>query len=45
MQATLDALKPGSKSPQPPAISFTDLQKVVGFPEYWERETRFQAKD
>ena len=43
MQATLDALKPGSKSAPPPAISFTDLQSVVGFPEYWSGETKYQA--
>lgn len=45
MQATLEGLKPGSKTPQPPAISFTDLQGVVGFPDYWSRETRYQAKE
>ncbi len=45
MQATLDALKPGSKVAQPPAISFTDLQGVVGFPDYWSGETKYQAKD
>ena len=45
MQATLAALQPGSKSAQPPAISFTDLQGVVGFPDYWSRETRYQAKE
>ena len=45
MQATLAALQPGSKSPQPAAISFSDLQRVVGFPEYWSRETLYQAKE
>src|SRR5262245_36716602 len=45
MQATLAALQPGSKSAQPPAISFTDLQGIVGFPDYWNRETRYQAKE
>jgi len=43
MQATLDALKPGSKTAPPPAISFTDLQGVVGFPDYWSGETKYQA--
>src|SRR5829696_9846861 len=33
-------LQPGSKTPQPPTISFDDLQGVVGFPDYWTRETR-----
>src|SRR3954466_5008557 len=35
MQSTLAALRPDSKVAPPPAISFTDLQSVVGFPEYW----------
>jgi hypothetical protein len=29
----------------PPSISFVELQEIVGFPDYWERETRYQAKD
>ena len=45
MQATLDTLKPGSKTAPPPAISFTDLQGVVGFPDYWSLETKYQAKE
>jgi 2-methylisocitrate lyase-like PEP mutase family enzyme len=43
MQATLEALKPNSNAAPPPAISFTDLQGVVGFPDYWDRETRYRA--
>ncbi len=43
MQATLAALRPDAAAKQPPAVSFTDLQKVVGFPEYWERETQYKA--
>src|SRR5205807_10091265 len=43
MQATLDALKPGATAVPPPAISFTDLQGVVGFPDYWSGETKYQA--
>jgi 2-methylisocitrate lyase-like PEP mutase family enzyme len=45
MQGTLAALRPGSKAPPPPAVSFTDLQGIVGFPDYWSRETRYQAKE
>ena len=45
MQATLAGLRLGSKTPQPPTISFTDLQSVVGFPDYWSRETRYQSKE
>jgi 2-methylisocitrate lyase-like PEP mutase family enzyme len=43
MQATLAALRPDAAAKQPPAVSFADLQKVVGFPDYWERETRYKA--
>jgi 2-methylisocitrate lyase-like PEP mutase family enzyme len=43
MQATLAALQPHANSAPPPAISFTDLQKVVGFPAYWEREERYRT--
>ena len=45
MKATLAALHPGTKAPQPPSISFADLQRVVGFPEYWDRETVYQANE
>lgn len=43
MQATLEALHPDATAKQPPAVSFTDLQKIVGFPDYWESETRYKA--
>jgi 2-methylisocitrate lyase-like PEP mutase family enzyme len=43
MQATLAALRPGATEKLPPAISFTELQKVVGFPDYWEREGQYKA--
>ena len=43
MQATLAALRPEANAPMPPSISFTDLQRVVGFPDYWEREERYKA--
>jgi 2-methylisocitrate lyase-like PEP mutase family enzyme len=45
MQGTLAALRPEANLPQPPAISFTDLQGVVGFPDYWAKETKYQAKE
>ena len=45
MQATLAAMRPECNLPQPPAISFAELQSVVGFPTYWERETKYQLKD
>jgi 2-methylisocitrate lyase-like PEP mutase family enzyme len=45
MQNALAALRPGSTTAQPPAISFTDLQGVVGFSDYWSRETRYQVKE
>jgi len=43
MQSTLEALRPGSKAAPPPAVTFTELQSVVGFPDYWSRETQYQA--
>lgn len=45
MQAALVALHPGSKMACPPSVSFAELQQVVGFPDYWERETRYKASD
>jgi 2-methylisocitrate lyase-like PEP mutase family enzyme len=43
MQATLAALRPDAAATQPPAVSFADLQKIVGFPDYWQRETQYKA--
>ena len=43
MQATLEALRPESNAPPPPSVSFAELQQVVGFPDYWEREGRYKA--
>ena len=45
MQSTLAALQPGATAAPPPAISFTDLQSVVGFQDYWSGETKYQAKE
>jgi len=43
MQTALAALKPGATTALPPSISFTELQSVVGFPDYWRREERYKA--
>jgi hypothetical protein len=45
MQATLRALRPDSGQPMAPSISFLELQNIVGFPDYWQRETKYQVKD
>jgi 2-methylisocitrate lyase-like PEP mutase family enzyme len=45
MQAALAALKPDGNAPLPPSISFAELQQLVGFPDYWQRETRYKAND
>ena len=45
MQAALAALHPESEKAFPPSVSFAELQQVVGFPDYWERETRYKASD
>jgi hypothetical protein len=41
----LAALRPGASTPLPSRISFSDLQAVVGFPDYWARETQYQAAE
>lgn len=44
MQSTLAALRqPDAARHLPPSISFLELQKVVGFPDYWEREIRYRT--
>jgi len=45
MQMALASLKPDGKVSLPPSISFTELQQLVGFPDYWQRETRYKAND
>jgi 2-methylisocitrate lyase-like PEP mutase family enzyme len=45
MQGTLAALKPGAAAAQPSAVSFTELQGIVGFPDYWAAETKYQSPD
>ena len=45
MKAALSALRPENKKALPPSISFAELQQVVGFPDYWERETKYKVSD
>jgi 2-methylisocitrate lyase-like PEP mutase family enzyme len=45
MRATLTALRPESNAVQPPAVSFSELQGIVGFPDYWQRETKYQITE
>jgi 2-methylisocitrate lyase-like PEP mutase family enzyme len=45
MQSALAALKPGGQVPLPQSISFGDLQQLVGFPDYWQRETRYKVTE
>ena len=45
MQATLAALQPGATVAPPPSVTFAELQGIVGFPGYWERETRYQVQE
>ena len=45
MQAALAALKPDGNAPLPPSISFAELQQLVGFPDYWQHETRYKVND
>jgi 2-methylisocitrate lyase-like PEP mutase family enzyme len=43
MQATLAALRPEAATEHPPSITFAELQRIVGFPDYWDREIRYKA--
>jgi 2-methylisocitrate lyase-like PEP mutase family enzyme len=43
MQATLAALRADSNAEAPPGVAFAELQRVVGFPDYWEREARYRT--
>ncbi|MBM3538455.1 MAG: isocitrate lyase/PEP mutase family protein [Alphaproteobacteria bacterium] len=45
MRAALEALKPGSNVGLPPMVGFPELQQIVGFPAYWEREERYKAAE
>lgn len=45
MQATLEALRPDGTAAMPPAVGFDDLQKIVGFPEYWDREAAYKINE
>lgn len=45
MQQAIAALQPNSNTKQPPQVSFEELKKIVGFPEYYERETRYLAAE
>jgi len=45
MQAALAALTPNSKASAPPQVSFEALKKIVGFADYYRRETRYQAAE
>ncbi len=45
MQQAIAALQPNSNVAQPPQVSFEELKKVVGFPEYYEQEARYVAAE
>jgi len=45
MQTALAALRPEGGKSLLPSISFAELQKVVGFPEYWTQETKYQVRE
>ena len=45
MQTALGALHPESGKSLPPSISFAELQKVVGFPDYWTQETKYRVRE
>ena len=43
MQGTLAALRPEANAALPANIAFAELQRVVGFPEYWDREAHYRT--
>jgi len=45
MQAALAALRTDDKTTPSAAVSFAELQKIVGFPAYWEREKKYGVAD
>ncbi len=45
IQQAIAALQPNSNASQPPQVTFEELKKVVGFPEYYENETRYLAAE
>jgi 2-methylisocitrate lyase-like PEP mutase family enzyme len=45
MQQAIAALQPNANAPQPPQVTFEELKKVVGFPDYYAREERYLAAE
>jgi 2-methylisocitrate lyase-like PEP mutase family enzyme len=45
MQASLAALRSETSVPAPAAVTFAELQSIVGFPDYWQRETKYAVND
>lgn len=45
MQQAIAAVLPGSNAKPPPQVSFEELKKVVGFPEYYQREMKYLAAE
>ena len=43
MQASLAAVRPELSLPPPATVTFAELQRIVGFPDYWQRETKYQV--
>jgi 2-methylisocitrate lyase-like PEP mutase family enzyme len=45
MQQAIAALQPNANTPAPPQVTFEELKKVVGFPDYYAREERYLAAE
>jgi 2-methylisocitrate lyase-like PEP mutase family enzyme len=45
MRQAIAALQPEADTPQPPQVTFEELKKVVGFPDYYAREERYLAAE
>jgi 2-methylisocitrate lyase-like PEP mutase family enzyme len=45
MQQAIAALQPDANAAMPPLVSFDELKKAVGFPDYYAREDRYIAAE
>ncbi len=45
MQATLQGMRPAAETALPAAVPFGQLQDILGFPAYWEREARYKTAE
>jgi hypothetical protein len=42
-QAAIASLKPGNATRLPPSVSFREMRNIVGVPNHWKLEVRYEA--